>query len=234
MSWMPNIPFPKIHDPGFLLSSAVSVWIIRHGDYLAEIERLSGLLSGEETGRRSRYVFPNDRQKYTITRGLLRIILSEFTGVSPATLEFSYNENGKPYLKKGGGIDFSVSHTDEYSSVAVNTKGRVGMDMECVERIGDMQPLVNSFFTKKELFQWNAVEAGMRRKAFFKWWVQKEAYLKYRGTGITGGIGGFDVNIFPEEAAELSTLSEGDAGDPGFPKIEYWEPFEDYCASVCF
>lgn len=97
-------------------------------------------------------------------------------------------EHGKPYFEKSG-ICFNISHTNGLQVIAISDS-EVGVD---VEKIKSVNLKIASRFTKEE----HDYVTDLWR--FFEVWTKKEAYLKYKGTGISGGLKSFNVfDVTPE------------------------------------
>src|SRR5262245_40029907 len=84
-------------------------------------------LSPDEQQRASRYVFPRDRQRFSICRAKLRKILAAYRGERPRQIVFRYGPNGKPALDPNGGLHFNVSHAENRALVAVSRCGPLGV-----------------------------------------------------------------------------------------------------------
>src|SRR5262245_15088668 len=64
-------------------------------DSLAGLERT---LSADEEQRMRRFRFEDDRRRYLVGRGLLRLLLGQYLGLPPHQLRFEYTSFGKPHL----------------------------------------------------------------------------------------------------------------------------------------
>ena len=135
----------------------------------AEVQRLLPLVSEQrrQTALRYKHTFG----QWTSLQSWL--MLSEL-GV---TGEWEYNEYGKPFVASGP--QFSLSHCKHGIAVAVDTKP-IGIDIESV-RLAD-SALIERTMNAREQAQIAAAERP--EEAFTRLWTQKEAYLKYLGTGI--------------------------------------------------
>src|SRR6185503_9692169 len=60
--------------------------------------RCEHLLSPEERERRARFYFAIDRLEFTLTRGLIRTLLTWYLGGDPAGWRFTATDHGKPVL----------------------------------------------------------------------------------------------------------------------------------------
>lgn len=90
---------------------------------------------------------------------------------------WTYNEHGKPYWENGP--HFSISHCNQGIAVAVNDKP-VGVDIEAIRRAD--KDLIKRVMYARE--QEQIAQATEPDRAFTRLWTQKEAIVKWRGTGI--------------------------------------------------
>ena len=95
-------------------------------------------------------------------------------------------ELGKPYFPGAPGICASVTHCKGVWICALSTTA-VGVDAER-HRAVDYLAIARRFFHPTE---YEAVAHCHR--LFFNIWTAKEAYLKYTGQGLSGGLGSFSV-----------------------------------------
>ena len=106
-------------------------------------------------------------------------LLGELAG-GEAVVE--HDSQGAPYLPGKPGLSVSISHCRTAVAVAVAEGRRVGIDVECRRRVGEL--LVERVCTAAERA---AIEASADpTMAFLQLWTCKEAVLKMRGTGIRG------------------------------------------------
>ncbi|MBN2511001.1 MAG: 4'-phosphopantetheinyl transferase superfamily protein [Spirochaetales bacterium] len=211
--------------------SDINVYPVSHGEYIHAVTDLSRLLSKDEKLKAARYVFEKDRKRYTIVRAVLRRILAKQLHCGPEKIVFSYGPQGRPSLmdrENSLPVSFSVSHSGDYSLIAVSESLTVGIDLEHAGRITDIEALAKSFFSPREQDQWRGIAEEDRRDAFFRWWVQKEAFLKWSGQGITGGFSHFHADVAPGTDGGIFLDDGGDT-----PAVYVWEPFPGYRAAVC-
>ena len=92
--------------------------------------------------------------------------------------EFSYGENGKPYLKEYPEIFFNISHCRKGIACAV-CDCPVGIDIEEIQQGGEIRDLV---LNREE----NAVVemSETPEVEFTRIWTRKESFLKLTGEGI--------------------------------------------------
>src|SRR5713226_805288 len=97
--------------------------------------RLEESLSTDEQARAARYHFQKDRQRFVVTRGLLRAILGRYLDMAAGQVRFSYSIHGKPALAMGfcgDGIQFNLSHSHGLALFAITRGRKLGVDLELI------------------------------------------------------------------------------------------------------
>lgn len=100
--------------------------------------------------------------------------------------EIVKNPHGKPYFKNLDKIYFNISDSYDLKAVAIGER-EVGVD---IEKIRKANLSVSKRFTQTER---EYILEQDSQKRFFEVWTRKEAYLKYKGVGLSGGLDSFDV-----------------------------------------
>jgi 4'-phosphopantetheinyl transferase len=191
--------------------AGVDIWFART-DRLEDpdlLQRFDGLISPDERVRHDRFVFAADRRLFLQTRGMVRTMLSRYTGVPPESCTFDVAPGGRPSLSgaaAAAGIDFNVSHTRGLIALAVasNVRAtdehgltRIGIDVEGIERPW-LEGVPDRFFAPAEAAALEALPPAARQVRFYEYWTVKEAYLKARGLGLALPLDGF-VIAFPDQ-----------------------------------
>jgi 4'-phosphopantetheinyl transferase len=159
----------------------------------------SQVLSADERVRAQRFRYAQHRDRFVIARGALRTLLGCYLQTAPAQLEFTYGPHGKPSLSQGG-LEFNLSHSAHLAVIAVAADRPVGIDLEQVHPINDLEKLTERFFTSGEHQRLLRLPAAQRLPNFFRGWTCKEAYLKATGEGL-GQLHSPEVYIQPQQAA---------------------------------
>jgi 4'-phosphopantetheinyl transferase len=173
------------------LDRTVHVWAVRLDDVSVDLDGKWELLSPDERDRAARFHFERDRRRYLIAHIALHEILSRYLQLDPARLFFELGENGKPKLPVAlttSGVEFNLSHSHEMALIAVNRIGEIGVDIEYVKPDFKFQEIAERFFTAKEVAAMRGLPPDLQRQAFFKCWTSKEAFLKAKGTGLSGKL----------------------------------------------
>ena len=226
-----------LFDPGELRlpEDEVHLWSIDLGQVAVAESRWRSLLSQDEISRAQRLKFADDRQRFTATRGLLRILLAAYAAAQPRELTFVYGQNQKPFLgpiHDAGRVQFNVSHSGTKALIAITRGRELGVDIEQVRQNVDYESLARRFFSLAERTALSSLEPCERYRAFFRCWTRKEAYIKAHGAGLALPLQTFDVSVSAgEENALLATR-------PGAKEAALWsirplEAGEGYEAALC-
>jgi len=168
-----------------LMTEEVQVWVagLDVGD--ARYAELSETLSGEER-RRAEDLPPDVARRFTVARGILRSLLSGFTGDSAQSLNFRYSSTGKPSLIDHD-INFNVSHSAELALFAFAPDRSVGVDVESERPVRRLLDVAQRFMSEEEVRSLAAAAPDERNSSFLKSWVIREARLKAAGKGVWSG-----------------------------------------------
>jgi 4'-phosphopantetheinyl transferase len=144
------------------------------------------LLSADEKLRASRFVRPRDRARFVAARSLLRRSLGSVVGLAGKDIVFGYEATGRPYLVDiAAAPDFNVSHSDDVVLIAISRVGRIGVDIEAVRPMEDLQGLAGQMMHPVEWDSFIGLPADQRTAHFFQLWTRKEALLKASGVGLS-------------------------------------------------
>jgi len=196
---------------------------------VAHHDRWRGLLSPEERGRYERFVFERDRRTFLLAHALVRLVLSAYSGVDPADLEFEFNPFGKPLVRPCKGCPcpcFSLSHTTGLAACAIAFEPEIGIDVEDTRRAADCDLLAESSFSLSEQAWLRRFPTATRGEHFYDLWTLKEAYIKARGIGLSLPLNQFSMEISGETSIAIR-FSESVDDRPGswqfalFPALTY-------------
>jgi 4'-phosphopantetheinyl transferase len=197
---------PSIHPS--LSRDEVHVW-------RATIDRPAAdyaiILSSDERVRADRFRFEQERRRFIVGRGTLRIILGRYLNVPPEKIKFVYHANGKPSLSNGllpPEIRFNLSHSGDMALLAVTQNREVGIDLETLRPSLDAGKLANQFFSPSERAELEALPSDKKLDSFFSGWTRKEAYLKARGEGMTYPLDQFSVSMDCDQPAKLLDVKD--------------------------
>jgi 4'-phosphopantetheinyl transferase len=170
------------------------------------MEHFEKTLSADECQRAARFHFGKDKNRYVAGRGMLREILGWLLGVGPDELIFSYCVHGKPRLAaptaSEAPLHFNVAHSDSLVVYAVSCEQEVGIDVERIRPIREMEDIAAHVFSELERAQWRLFPDEKKMEVFLNCWVRKEALLKISGEGISKPLN--QIEVFFDNVCHVS------------------------------
>jgi 4'-phosphopantetheinyl transferase len=197
---------------GLPAGGAAEVWWARRQD---ADPRLAGLFDDAERDRWAAYRRAADRERFLVGCALAKTVVAARIGRPPGRVSFDRTcgqcgrAHGKPAVR-GGGPEFSVSHSGDLVAVAV-AAAPVGVDVEQLDGRsrepggGDPAALARMVLAEDEQAALAAVVPEGRARAFLVAWTRKEAVTKARGDGLRAPF------------AEVVV-----AADPAGPRVTAW------------
>ncbi|MCL6505420.1 MAG: 4'-phosphopantetheinyl transferase superfamily protein [Bryobacteraceae bacterium] len=173
--------------------------------------------------------------RFTAGRGILREILSRYTGRLPSDLEFGYGPAGKPFLLDNSGapspLEFNLAHSHGLAIYGVAFRAAIGVDIERIRDGVEIEKLAARFFTPAEARALSNLPEPERRPAFFRAWTRKEAFLKALGQGLRAGLASCEVAL--EAGSGDALLSyRGDPQESRRWRLQDVQLHPEYCAAV--
>ncbi len=119
---------------------------------------------------------------------LAKQYLSKMYKIPENEIVFEKGEHGKPYVLNLP-VHFNISHSGDYVVLAISDEP-IGVD---TEEIRDFSAIVaKKRFTEDELKYISGTGTSRKKsimqRSFYEIWTGKEAYLKFKGTGLAGGL----------------------------------------------
>lgn len=175
-----GIPLSQIN----INHNEVHIWSASILKCKENLENHIAVLSPDEIQRTESYRFSKDKNKFIISRSILRNILSRYIEQSAKDIEFVYGLWGKPsLLRQHNFVYFNASHSGDYVLYAITRNFEIGIDLEYIDKNFDMESLASYFLSPKELEYWRELRGDEQTNYFFSYWAKKEAVLKSSGKG---------------------------------------------------
>ncbi len=235
---VPKLDWPPPPPRGTLTlgSDDLHLWCAALSDFSGETARFEALLSEAERTKAGAFHFPRHRDAYILRHGIMRILLSGYRKQHPRDIEFNFRPLGKPELKDGlppAPLHFSHSHSGDLALYAIARSCPVGVDIERLKPVPDMDQVVKQFFSFREIHTLAALPEEGRLEAFYACWTRKEACLKVDGEGISQGVKHVDVSdTLLRETNALETV--GDSQRPDRWRLQSLAPAAGYLGAVAY
>jgi len=163
------------------------------------------VLSAQEYERAARFVFDRDRRRFLAAHRALRRVLAKFGTRAPGE-PFQFSFHGKPYLPPPCACSFNLSHSGNWALIGVCEDAAIGVDIELMRNIDEIELLAQQHFTAGELNELAALKGEDAQRAFLSGWTRKEACLKALGCGLNLTTTGFEAGLAPLPRALAITL----------------------------
>jgi 4'-phosphopantetheinyl transferase len=218
-----------MEDFPVLAQSEIHVWHRSLAASVSEHDALFALLDPNERLRAARLHFEADRDAFITSHGWLRTLLGRYLNADPRSLEFTFGNRGKPALQ-GTPLRFNLSHSGAMAACAVARNQEVGIDIEWIRPMSDLESVARRFFHPEECRKLLAMGEEDRVPAFFRCWTRKEAYIKALGDGLFAPLERFEVTLAQGEAPAFVQID-------GRPSAAEWSLFgldvgPDYTGAV--
>ncbi len=197
-------------DP-ILREGDVHIWRASLNQPASQVQSLLQTLTADEQQRAVHYHFERDRRRFIVGRGLLRAILGRYVHAHPSLQRFRSNPYGKLALDIHADqemLEFNLSHSSDLVLYAISRGRRVGIDLERIRPLSDVESIARRSFSPREYAVLHGLPESVKLEAFFTCWTRKEAYIKARGEGLSLPLDGFDVTLIPGEPAALLNTRE--------------------------
>ena len=129
---------------------------------------------------------PRRRLLYHFSRGCMRHVMSNMTGLDPLDIPLKANPGEPPSLAEGWGY-ISMSHCSDALLIGWSS-GKIGVDIERKDRQLQAYKLSKRFFTKYENFEIENLTSSEAKELVIKRWVVKEAAIKWQRGKIANEI----------------------------------------------
>lgn len=215
-----SLPVPSWSSlsPEFELPTGqIHVWRAELDVGARALAEFRDLLDAAEIARADRFLRPEDRQRFTVARGLLRRLLGWYLRLPPEKISFSYGEHGRPELDAAiqrAWLRFNISHSGGLVLLAFARDRAVGVDVEATRDPVDDAAIARRYFRPEESARLATLPEMERKREFFRLWTRKESLLKAKGMGVSA------IEVDPDS-------------DPGF-LVTPLELEEGYFAAVAY
>lgn len=170
-------------DFPLLSPGELHVWHVSTNITPARHVEYKNTLSQNELTKVPLLEFEKARDSYVISLGALRILLSGYLGIQPKLVKIGSRRKGKPYSIDDPGLYFNMSNSGKLAVIAFSRDTEVGIDIEQIRSLPDLDEMIIRNFTTREIKFING-KSEEKTSRFFRFWTIKESYLKAIGEGM--------------------------------------------------
>jgi 4'-phosphopantetheinyl transferase len=217
-----------------LANDEIHIWCASLDRDTSLVDELACTLSIDEKARAGRFYFEEDRKRFIVRHGILRMILGYYLGAEAGELKFCYGRNGKPRLADtfgNGTILFSMSSSQGLALYGFARNCEIGVDVERIRDIPEMDQIVGRILSTREIDFYGALPEHLKREALFAWWTRKEAFVKATGDGLSRSLDEFELTMDPGEPARLLAI-DGDQENACRWSIHDLKPGPGFAAAI--
>lgn len=194
------------------------------------------LLNAAEKAQEPRFYFARDRQRYLITRALVRTVLSRYVSIRPQEWIFSTNAYGRPEVvnaqARAEWLSFNISHTHSLIVLGVTKRRALGVDVENVSAREAAIEVADRYFAPQEVAVLLAAPRDQQQYRFFEYWTFKEAYIKARGMGLALPLDKFSFHYPGHHEVEIAIQPELE-DDSARWQLWQFRPMPEYLTAIC-
>jgi 4'-phosphopantetheinyl transferase len=210
------------------MNAAVTVWFWPLCASEAEVSRLSAMLPADEMARARRLRLPEMQYRFIVAHAGMRSILGAETGIAPSEVRFALGPHGKPNLADRGDVRFNLSHSHDLAVLAVCRGAEIGVDVERLRHLDDVERIAKRFFAESESETVTRASGDVQDRIFMRIWTCKEAYLKATGEGLSRP---FDEVVVALDGGAVRGL-HGTSGEALGVSVHTFDPAPGYVGAL--
>ena len=198
-----------------LRGSDIHIWHAALSGSTDELAEFHSQLAADEKARADRFFFERDRNRYIVGRGTLRTLLASYLDTEASQISFKYGPQRKPELATPSGeraLQFNLAHSNDWAAYAFGWDRPLGIDLEHIRPVADVDDLVQRFFTARESALIRSLSGDEKWKTFFQIWTCKEALLKAHGSGLTTALDQFEIALDAKANPTVIPVGEDSEG----------------------
>ena len=206
-----------------------------------DVDQMVAALSEDELVRANNFRDSLLRDRFVAGRFCLREILGRELDMPSNKISFSIESNGKPVVSNSPtspnqGGHFSFSRSQQHALIGHSASRRIGVDIERVRSLPDMELMAGAIFSEHQLLEWQSLVLAERPLGFFRGWTRKEAVVKVDGRGISDGVRHIEVPFggIADQVIEvaLPACTNHAQNNAITVLLTQWQPNDELVASV--
>jgi 4'-phosphopantetheinyl transferase len=187
----------------------VHVWRVSTDCQRCEVHHFRSLLNQNEVQHADQFRCEDHRRQFTVMRGFLRALLSEYLELPANELEIECDKYGKPGLPRHlnkKNLQFNVSHSHGHGLVALSCDAQIGVDLEFERKDPEFILLASTVLSDIQFAEFIKIPAAEQANSFYRMWTRKEAVSKAIGMGLSMPFQCFDVSFQARETPQIGQM----------------------------
>ena len=155
-------------------------------------------LTEEEKDKAEKIIIKEVKYRNILSRVITKKILANYLDKKLNRIHYCYNRFGKPGLSSEinpMNLNFNISHSGDLGIIAISKNNPVGIDIEQILELNDLDNLMDLIFTESEIKQIDLLDHFDKTKMFYKIWTAKEAFVKAIGQGLSFPVKNIELEI---------------------------------------
>lgn len=194
----------KLDDIKILPKNEIHIWLVNiHQENISiNADKLYDVLDRGEKERLARYIFEDHKKRFLYSRGILKLLLSNYLDIPAKDVLITYNDKGKPSIDKSindVNINFNLSHSRELITFVFTLENAIGVDMEYIDRAKNIMGIAKRFFNQREYNYIKRYSGDLQYKTFYILWTFKEALLKCYGSGLGSDFKDISIPVLEQK-----------------------------------
>ena len=184
--------FANFNETILLEKSQVIIVQIKATDFLEQVSSIQFYLTKSEEQIIAKYKKSTDRNLKSISKFILKQILSKLYQLPIEEIIIQKNEQSKPFCKLNNkpSIYFNVADTEDTIVMAFSFES-VGVDIEKIDKGFVYNDIANAHFSIEE--QTDLENSDNKQQYFYSIWTRKEAIVKADGAGLVNSLSALSV-----------------------------------------
>lgn len=212
----------------------IHFWAVRLCAANDQLGYFRSLLSSDEADRARRFLLDRHSRRFSLARGVLRILLSRYVSTAPGNIRFAYGVRGKPRMADDTlDLRFNCSHSYDIAVYSIAVGCELGVDIEKVRPLPTVREIAQRYFCPEEVFDIASVPVAEREAAFFRCWTRKEAFMKAVGDGFRIPLNSFRVSVKAGNREKLVAI-DGDPVAANDWQLHEIIPVPDYICALAY
>lgn len=174
------------------------------------------------------------RKRYTVSKCVLKILISKYLDSKPEEVKFTYGELGKPFLSSSINtlnLQFNMSHSNRLGMCAFTKDKALGVDIEKIREFSNLEDVAEMCMSEFEKGWFSKLPPATRIEIFYKVWTVKESFIKAIGAGLSFPMVDVEVKMNSSDKCEFHKI-KNESGIFRKWRVFTFAPEPNYTASL--